>query len=293
MSGELGRIGIWSGRLQRRPTAEATDLAAEWDDLGFGALWVPESPAGKDVLTFAAVLLGATPRMVLATGIASIWARDPIAMTSARKTIGDAYPGRFVLGVGISHRSTAAMRGHDYGKPVATMRSYLEAMNEAPFDGHPPVADPPTVVAALGPKMVAAAGELADGIHPFLTDPDHTAGARSILGDRKIIAVEQGAILTSDPAGSRAAARTNLARYLQWPNYRNHFLRGGYDDGDLAAGGSDRLIDATYAIGDAAAIRARVDQHLAAGADHVAVQIVDGGLDEAAALRELAPALFG
>lgn len=292
MSDGLGRVGVWSGRLQRRSTAQARDLAAEWDELGFGALWVPESPAGKDVLAFATILLGAAPRIMLATGIANIWVRDPVAMASARRTIGDAYPGRFVLGVGISHKSTAVMRGHHYAKPLDTMRRYLTAMNEAPFDGHAPVSDPPTVVAALGPKMIAAAGDLADGIHPFLTSPEHTAGARAIVGNGKIIAVEQGVILSADPASARQAARANLSRYLQWPNYRNHFLRSGYDEADLAEGGSDRLIEATYAMGDVADIKGRVDEHLAAGADHVAVQIIDGGLDEAAALRELARALL-
>lgn len=219
--------------------------------------------------------------------------RDPIAMASARKTIGDAYPGRFVLGVGISHKSTVEMRGHRYVRPVETMHDYLTAMHEAPFDGHAPATDPPTVVAALGPKMIALAGQLADGIHPFLTSPDHTAGARAILGGGKIIAVDQGAILTTNPTDAREAARGNLARYLRWPNYRNHFLRSGYDESELAAAGSDRLIDATYAAGGVDAIKKRVDEHLAAGADHVAVQIIDGGLDEAAAVRELATALLG
>lgn len=269
------------------------ESVAEWHELGYSALWVPESPAGKDVLTFATILLAAAPRMVLATGIANIWVRDPIAMASARKTIGDAYPGRFVLGVGISHQSTAAMRGHRYAQPVETMRSYLAAMNEAPFDGHAPTVDPPTVVAALGPKMIAAAGELADGIHPFLTSPDHTRSARAILGHGKIIAVEQGVIVSADPVSAREAARTNLARYLKWPNYRNHFLRTGYDEDELAAGGSDRLIDSTYAMGDVATIKTRVDEQLAAGADHVAIQVIDGGLDETAAARELAPVLLG
>jgi len=278
--------------MQRRSMGEARELCAHWDALGFGAVWVPESPAGRDVLAFAAILLGAAPRIVVATGIANIWVRDPIAMAGARKTIGVAYPSRFVLGVGISHESTAVMRGHQYTKPVETMRSYLAAMNEAPFDGRAPAADPPTVVGALGPKMIATGGQLADGIHPFLTSPDHTARARATLGDGKIIAVEQGVILSSDVVGGREAARANLARYLQWPNYRNHFLRSGFEESELASGGSDRLIDATYAIGGPATIRDRVDEHLAAGADHVAVQFIDGGFDEVSAVRELGPALL-
>lgn len=144
------------------------------------------------------------------------------------------------------------------------MRSHPVAMNAAPFDGHAPTVDPPTVAAALGPKMIATAGELADGIHPFLTAPDHTGSAGAILGHGEIIAVEQGVIVGTDPASAREAARTNLARYLQWPNYRDHFLRSGCDEDELAA-----------------------------GADHVAVQIIDCGLDEAAPARELALALLG
>jgi len=289
----LGSVGVWSGRLQRRPTDQARELASEWEELGYGALWVPESPAGKDVLTFSSVLLAATRRIVLATGIAIVWARDPVSMASAKRTIGDAYPGRFALGIGISHRSTAVMRGHEYAAPLGKMREYLTAMNEAPFDGHPPAEEPPTLVAALGPKMVATARDLADGIHPFLSSPEHTAAARAILGSGKTIAVEQGVILQSDVGAARDAARTNLARYLKWPNYRNHFLRSGFVAADLANGGSVRLIDSAYAMGGLDAIKARVDDQLAAGADHVAVQIIDGGADEETALRDLAGALLG
>lgn len=287
----LGKVGVWSGRLQRRPTAAALELASEWDELGFGGLWVPESPAGKDVLVFATILLGATPRIPVATGIANIWVRDPVAMAGARRAIGDAFAGRFVLGVGVSHASTVDGRGHRYAKPLAAMRSYLEAMHAAPFDGHPPPTEPPIVLAALGPRMIGVAAELADGIHPFLTTPDHTASARQLLGDG-LIAVEQGVVLAADLSAARATARANLARYLAWPNYRNHFLRSGFSDDDLADGGSDRLLDATYALGGIEAVRRRVQEHLAAGADHVAIQIVDADLDEADAFRALAEALL-
>jgi probable F420-dependent oxidoreductase len=212
-------------------------------------------------------------------------------MAGARRTIGDAYPDRFVLGVGVSHESTVTGRGHRYGRPVQAMHSYLEAMNSAPFDGHAPSPEPSVVVAALGPKMIGVAAELADGIHPFLTGPDHTATARELLGDG-FIAVEQGVVLAADAEAARDAARANLARYLMWPNYRNHFLRSGFAEEDLADGGSDRLIDATFALGGVEAARRRVQDHLAAGANHVAIQVVDGGLDEAASFRELARALL-
>ncbi len=289
---DLGRIGVWSGRLQRRPTAEARASAQDWEQLGYGTLWIPESPGGKDVLTFSAILLASTKRIPIATGIAIIWARDPVAMKNASRTLAEAFADRFLLGVGISHRSTAVLRGHEYAKPLAAMRAYLTAMDAAPFDGHPPIAEPKKVVAALGPKMIALAGDLADGVHPFLSTPDHTAAAREILGPEKLIAVEQGVVLADDPDIARDAARTNFERFLRWPNYRNHFRRMGFADKDLSEGGSDLLVDALYAWGDVGAIKKRVDEHLDAGADHVCLQVVAGDLDEDAALRELAPALL-
>lgn len=288
----LGPIGVWSGRLQRRPTAQALELVDEWGQLGYGAAWVPESPGGKNVLTFAAVLLGGTRRIPVATGIAIIWGRDPVAMMNASRTLVDAFPGRFLLGIGVSHESTAVLRGHEYRKPLSASRAYLEAMNAAPFDGSPLNESPKTVVAALGPKMIGLAGQLADGIHPFLAPSEHTRTARDILGPDKIIAVEQGIILTSDPAEARDLARANLSRYLQWPNYRNHFLRIGFGEDDLSDGGSNRLLDAIYAWGDEEAIRVRISEHQAAGADHVCLQVIGGTLEEPEALRELAPALL-
>ena len=261
---DLGKVGIWSGRLTRRPTLEALDLTAEWEQLGYGALWVPESPGGKDVLTVAAILLGETHRMVLATGIAIVWARDPTAMVNAGRALADAHPDRFLLGLGVSHESTALARGHEYRRPLSAMRAYLQAMDAASFDGHPDTATAPRVIAALGPKMIALGGELADGVHPFLSSPDHTCKARKILGPGKLLAVEQGVVLETDPGRARDAARANLERFLRWPNYRKHFHRLGYQDSDLDSGGNDRLIDAIYAWGDVEAIRVRVIEHLAA-----------------------------
>lgn len=289
---DLGRVGVWSGGLQRRSTAQAFEAVAEWEQLGYGALWVPESPGGKDVLTFSGVLLAGTTAVPVATGIAIIWARDPVAMMNASRTLVEAFPGRFLLGIGVSHKSTALLRGHQYEKPLSATRAYLEAMNAAPFDGHPPSEPPMKVVAALGPRMTALAGELADGSHPFLSTPEHTAGARGILGSGKLLAVEQGVILTTDADEARIAARANLERFLGWPNYRNHFLRLGFSDDDFADGGSDRLVDAIYAWGDVDAVATRIAEHHAAGADHVCMQVIAGGMDEGAALRELAPALL-
>ncbi|MDH3293074.1 MAG: TIGR03620 family F420-dependent LLM class oxidoreductase [Acidimicrobiia bacterium] len=295
----LGRIGAWSGRLQRRPTHQAVEAVAELEELGYQSVWIPESPFGKDVLTFSAVLLGATDSITVATGIANIWARDAVSMMNSARTIGDAHPERFLLGVGISHRRTAETRGHDYRTPVAVMRKYLHAMASAGFDGHDPVWQPPVVLAALGPRMMGLAAELTGGAHPFLAPPEHTATARAILGPNKLLAVEQGVVLGSG-IKARERARSNLARYLAWPNYQRHFLRLGFDEVDFTDRISDRLIDAALAVGDEDDADRRIRAHLDAGADHVCVQIVTdnvagvvaGGTDdELTGYRQLAGAL--
>lgn len=288
----IGRVGVWSGRLQRQPTSEAIAAVAEYEELGYGSVWIPESPGAKDVLTFAAVLLGASRKIVVATGIAIIWVRDPIAMMNASRTLADAFPDRFVLGLGVSHKSTAEMRGHVYQRPLAAMRAYLEAMDGAPFDGHPPDQPAPRLIAALGPRMTSLAGELTDGVHPFLSTPDHVARAREMVGAEKVICVEQAVVPSEDASIARAVARDNLRRYLVWPNYRRHLRRLGFDVEDLADGGSDRLVDALYVWGDDATVRGRVEQHLSAGADHVCLQVIAiEGKDELTTLRRLAPAL--
>ena len=287
----MGRVGAWSGRLQRRPTGEAIEVVNELDDLGYRSVWVPESPFGKDVLTFSGVLLGASESITVATGIAIVWARDPAAMMNAGRTLGDAFPERFLLGIGISHESTASARGHDYRRPVSAMRDYLQTMQAADFDGHGPQWTPPVVIAALGPRMLALAAGAADGAHPFLATAEHTHSARQTLGPDKLLAVEQGVILDSGDS-ARQMARENLTRFLAWPNYRRHFERLGFDDTDFADGGSDRLIDAVFAVGDEAAVERRVREHLDAGADHVCLQIVTNDLDdELHAYRRIAAAV--
>lgn len=288
----LGRVGAWSGRLQRRPTGEAIEVVNELEELGYRSVWVPESPFGKDVLTFSGVLLGASTSITVATGIAIVWARDPAAMMNAGRTLGDAHPERFLLGIGISHESTAAARGHDYRRPVHAMREYLETMHAAGFDGHGPQWTPPVLIAALGPRMLQVAAESADGAHPFLTTADHTQTARQTLGPDKLLAVEQGVILGTH-SDARAAARENLTRFLTWPNYRRHFERLGFGEADFADGGSDRLIDAVFAIGDEEAVERRVQEHLDAGADHVCLQIVTNDMEEELAVyRRIAQSIM-
>ena len=209
----------------------------------------------------------------MATGIANIYARDPMAMANGQRGLAEQSSSRFLLGVGVSHRPTVeGMRGHTYGKPVATMRAYLEAMRMAPYLAPEPPDPPLTVVAALGPRMMALSAELADGAHPYNTTPEHTAQARTILGPGKLLCPEVWVLLETDRARAHSAAREALARYLQLENYVRAWHRQGFDDGDLAGGGSDRFLDAIVAWGDEGAIRARIQQHWDAGADHVCIQ---------------------
>jgi probable F420-dependent oxidoreductase len=220
-------------------------------------------------------LLCHTKRLVVATGIANIYARDAMAMASGQRALAEQSGGRFLLGVGVSHRPTVeGVRGHAYGAPVATMRAYLRAMREAPYGAPMPPERPLTVVAALGPRMMALSGELADGAHPYNTTPEHTARAREILGPGKLICPEVWVLLETDRATALSTARQALSRYLQLENYVNGWRRQGFGDDDLAGGGSDRFVDAMVAWGDEGAIRARIQLHWDAGADHVCIQAI-------------------
>jgi len=289
----LGPIGVWSGRLHQRSIEEAKDLVLAWEELGYGAVWVPEPPSARDVLSLAGVLLSNTTGIAVATGIAVIWNRDPTSMVNTGRTLEEAYPGRFVLGIGVSHKDSVEGRGNHYQRPIEVMREYLESMRESPYSGYPPGRQAPLLVAALGPRMTRLAGELADGVHPFLSTPQHTATTREALGDEPLIAVEQAVILSHNPEVARSAARANLARYLSWVNYRRHLTRIGFSEDDFESGGSDRLIDGIYVWGDESDIRRRVTEHLKAGADHVCIQVVPvDGSEEVKSLERLASALL-
>lgn len=271
---QLGRIGIWTRQLEDQPSRKAQEAARELEELGYGALWFGEA-LGREVLTNAGILLAGTRRMVIATGIANIYARDAVAMAAGQKTLAEAYPDRFLLGLGVSHVPLVEqLRGHRYEKPVATMRAYLEAMDRAPYNSVPPAGKPARVLAALGPKMMELSGQLADGAHPYNVNPEHTAQARKILGPDPYLCPEQAVVLETDPTKARAIGRAFLGFYLTLPNYANNFLRLGFDENDFKDSGSDRLIDATIAWGDLDAIRKRIDEHIAAGADHVCIQVL-------------------
>ncbi|HYZ40272.1 MAG TPA: TIGR03620 family F420-dependent LLM class oxidoreductase [Stellaceae bacterium] len=267
---ELGKLGVWVS-MDSMSAAAAAAFAERVENWGYAALWIPES-RGRNALAHSAWLLANTERLIVATGIANIYARDPMAMANGQRGLNEQSDGRFLLGVGVSHRPMVqGVRGHTYGKPVATMRAYLEAMRAAPYQAPMPREKPRTIVAALGPKMMALSGELADGAHPYNTTAQHTEQSRSILGPGKLLCPEVWVLLETDPATARRAAREALSRYMQLENYVNSWRREGFGD-DLAGGGSDRFVDAVVAWGDEGAIRARIQEHWDAGADHVCVQ---------------------
>jgi probable F420-dependent oxidoreductase len=268
----LGRVGAWTFDLERLSAAAARDYVRELEGLGVQALWIPESLGSKEVFAHAGLLLAASERLIIASGIANMWARDATAMANGQRTLCEAYPGRFLLGIGVSHAPVVKMRGASYDKPLETMARYLEAMDKAPFTGAAPPEPPGRVLAALGPRMLRLSGERSLGAHPYFVPVEHTTLARKELGAGPLLAVEQAAVLSSDATIARATARKHMKRYLGLDNYANNLRRIGWSDADLAGEGSDALVDAIVAWGDTAAIRARVNEHLANGADHVCIQ---------------------
>lgn len=290
---QIPPVGVWTGALDAVPAARAQELAAEIEEIGYGAIWLPEV-AGRDVFVHLALLLSATSRLVGATGIANIWGRDAVAMTGAAKGLAEAFPERALIGLGVSHQvAVEGLRGHVYEKPLAAMRSYLERMDVAPYLAERPTTPMRRVVAALGPKMLELAGSKTDGAHPYFVPVEHTATAREILGAAPLLCPEQAVLLESDPTKARAIARNHTSIYVTLPNYQNSLRRFGFDDDDFAGGGSDRLIDAVVAWGSVDDITARVQAHFDAGADHVCIQAVTEGRRDVPVeqWRELAPAM--
>jgi probable F420-dependent oxidoreductase len=290
----LGRVGAWTFDLERLSAAAARDYVRELEGLGIRALWIPESLGSKEIFAHAGLLLAASERLILASGIANMWARDATAMANGQRTLAEAYPGRFLLGIGVSHAPTVKLRGASYDKPVERMTRYLEAMDKAPFTGAAPAEPPGRVLAALGPRMLRLASERSLGAHPYFVPVEHTTLARRELGAGPLLAVEQAAVLSQDPTVARATARKHMKRYLALENYANNLKRIGWSEADLANDGSDALVDAIVAWGDAEAIRARVETHLANGADHVSIQALRADLaaHPLTEWRALAPALL-
>ena len=288
---QLGTLGVWT-TLDAMPAAEAAAFARKLEAWGYDTLWTPEAVT-REPFTLIAHLAAHTERLCFATGIANVYARDPMNLRAIQQTLGELAGGRFVMGLGVSHAPMVGLRGHDYGKPLTMMRNTLEAMQQATYLGPAPERETPIVIAALRERMLELAAERCAGAHPYNVTPEHTGKARAILGDAPVLAPEQMVLLETDPEKARAVARQNLQIYLGLPNYRNNWKWQGFEDADFEDGGSDRLIDGIIAWGDAAAIRERIQAHRDAGADHVCIQPFrpDGqpGPDPVL-LEELAPA---
>jgi probable F420-dependent oxidoreductase len=285
----LTDLGVWAA-TDALSAADASAFAKRVESWGYGTLWIPEA-VGREVFSASAWLLANTSRLIVASGIANIYARDSFSALAAQKGLNEQSGGRFLLGLGVSHIPLVqGVRKHEYGKPVATMKAYLEGMAAATYQAVAPESPPQTVLAALGPKMLELSAERADGAHPYNVPPEHTREAREILGANKLLCVEQGAVLETDATKARALGRRFLEIYLGLPNYVNNWRRLGFTDTDFAGGGSDRLIDSVVVWGDETAIRKRIDEHWQAGADHVCVQAIGaGGRPDERLLGLLAP----
>jgi probable F420-dependent oxidoreductase len=269
---KLKKLGVWTA-IDGLSATQAAALAKRVEAWGYGALWTPEA-LGREVFSSSAWLLANTATLVVASGIANIYARDAFSAASAQKGLNEQSGGRFLLGLGVSHIPLVEMRNHQYGKPVATMRGYLQAMAATTYGSVAPAVTPKTVIAALGPKMLELSRQLADGALPYNVPPEHTRQAREILGPDKLLCVEQGAVLETNPAKAREVARRFLSLYLGLPNYVENWKRLGFTDADVAGQGSDRLVDSVIAWGDEKTVRTRIQEHLQAGADHVCVQAI-------------------
>jgi probable F420-dependent oxidoreductase len=289
----IGRIGVWLGSIGLEPASEERAAIARIEQLGYGVAWFGEGPANREALSHAGLLLGATERLMIATGIANIWARDAAAAINGANTLNEAYDERFLLGLGVSHAPIVNSRGHEYAKPLTAMRTYLEAIDEHTYAAPAPEHPSPVLLAALRPRMLELARERTAGAHPYFVPPAHTAKARATLGPVPLLAPEQVVVLEADATRAREVGRQHMASYLKLPNYVNNLRALGYGDADFADGGSERLVDAIVAWGNEQAIAGRVREHLDAGADHVAIQAYAENEGAALAqLERLAPTLL-
>ncbi len=287
---ELGKIGVW-GWLDHLSAPEAAEFAQRAEGWGYSALWIPEA-VGRDPFSLIGYLAGQTERMIFATGIANIYARDPMSMKAIWKTVSELAPNRFILGLGVSHQHlVTGVRGHEYNKPLTTMREYLETMQNALYMGKEPAVDAPIVIGALRDKMLGLSATAVQGAHPYNVTPAHTKRARDVMGPDALLCPEHMVLHETDATKAREIARANLKTYIGLPNYQNNLKQFGFTDEDFADGGSDKLVDALVCWGEPDKIAAHMQEHLDAGATHVCIQTFrnDGqpGFDEDL-LQELA-----
>ena len=270
MQNKLRSRGVWFF-TETMDSDQAIAFAQKVESLNYSALWLPET-TGRDPFSHISMLLANTERLVFATGIVNIHHRHPGVTKQAATTLAEMCDSRFLLGLGVSHAPLVeGLRQLDYSKPLSAMRNYLTAMKNSPYTSVPPSEDPPCVLAALGPKMMELAAEMTDGAHPYWTTPEHTAQARELLGKDKMLCVEQKVAFTSDKEVAYQTVRTELARYIHLPNYRNNWKRLGFSEEEIDAT-SDRFIDELVAWGTLDQINERLNEHEEAGASHICIQ---------------------
>jgi probable F420-dependent oxidoreductase len=275
------------------PTPDLRRAVTEIEAMGFGAIWIGEHLA-REIFAASAIILSATSQIKVATGIANIWVRDPTAMMNGGRALAEAWPNRFVLGIGVSHAPLLQARGHHYERPLTAMRAYLDAMEKAPYRGPLPNPPAPIVLATLGAKMLELARDRSAGAHPYFVPVEHTKEARRILGPDRLLAPEQAVVFANNREAARIPGDIHMRTYLSLQNYRQNLLRLGWAEDELAPPGSDRLFDAMVAWGNDEEIARKLRRHYEAGADHVAVQLLTPTPDRAptADLRRLAPLLL-
>jgi len=268
----LGRVGLWTADFDLQPMKKSQEAIAQVEEMGFSTVWVPETVM-REPFASTSLLLSATKKMVLATGIASLHARTAQTMNAGWRTVSEAFPDRFLLGIGVSH-AHLVVRVHKgaYDKPYSTMVEYLDVMDSGIFLSPQP-ANPQRVLAALGPKMLKLAAERGAGAHPYFVPVEHTPFARNIMGPDALLAPEQAVIFEKDPEKARAIARAHMKIYTRLPNYANNLKRFGFTEEEIT-NQEDRLVDAIVAWGSTDAVVSRIKAHLDSGADHVCIQVL-------------------
>jgi probable F420-dependent oxidoreductase len=275
------------------PAPDMRRAVAQIEEMRFGTIWIGES-YGREPFAAAAIILAATTHITVATGIANIWVRDAMATINGGRTLAEAWPNRFVLGIGVSHARLVDARGHHYARPLTAMRACLDEMAKAPYRAPEPNPPVPIVLAALGPKMLQLARERAAGAHPYFVPVEHTVQARGILGPDRLLAPEHAVVFAKTREEARVPGDIYMRTYLGLPNYRQNLVRLGWSDNELTPPGSDRLFDSVVAWGDDQEIVRKLRRHLDAGADQVAVSVLTSTPDRAPTtdLRRLAPLLL-
>jgi probable F420-dependent oxidoreductase len=285
MATELGKLGVWAF-IDNMTAPEAAKFAQQLEQWGYSALWIPEA-VGRDPFSIISYMAVHTKKMIFATGIANIYARDPMSMNAIHNTLSELAPGRFVLGMGVSHAPLVKdIRGHDYLKPVSTMKNYLAAMDSALYK------PAPILLGALRQHMLKLSADKASGAHPYFVPPEHTAWAREILGPEAWLCPEQMLVLESDVDKARGIARSHMATYTSLDNYKNNLKQFGFENADFENSGSDKLVDAIVGWGDEAALKNRIKAHWDAGANHVCIQALQDDVErgpDLALLELLAP----